>query len=67
MTESKEPIRLVTSQKNQTDKDGVPCYLETQTASNVAFYQKRGFKVVSDGVVPDQEIRIWTMLRKAQR
>jgi len=51
MTESKESIRMVKS----------------QTASNVAFYQKRGFRVVSDGLVPNQEIKIWTMLRQAQR
>jgi GNAT superfamily N-acetyltransferase len=51
----------------QADKDGVPCYLETQTERNVVFYQKRGFEVVSDGVVPGQGVRIWTMLRKAHR
>jgi ribosomal protein S18 acetylase RimI-like enzyme len=59
--------RLIQPVLTQADKDGLPCYLETQTASNVAFYQKRGFQVVSEGVVPDQEIKIWTMLRQAQR
>jgi GNAT superfamily N-acetyltransferase len=59
--------RLLQPVLTQADKDGVPCYLETQTARNVAFYQKRGFKVVNDGAVPNQEIRIWTMLREANR
>ncbi len=59
--------RLIQPVLTQADKHGVPCYLETMAASNLAFYQKRGFKVVSDGLVPNQEIRIWTMLRKAQR
>ena len=51
----------------QADKTGLPCYLETQTERNVTFYQKRGFEVVSDGVVPGQEVRIWMMLREPQR
>lgn len=59
--------RLIQPVLTQADQQGVPCYLETQIASNVAFYQKRGFEIVSEGVVPDQEIRIWTMLRQAQR
>jgi ribosomal protein S18 acetylase RimI-like enzyme len=57
--------RLIQPVLNRADVDGVPCYLETQTEGNVGFYQKRGFEVVSDGVVPDQGIRIWTMLREA--
>ena len=57
--------RLIQPVLNRADLDGVPCYLETQTEGNVRFYQKRGFEVVSDGVVPDQGIRIWTMLREA--
>ena len=59
--------RLVQPVLTQADKDGVPCYLETQTERNVAFYQKRGFEVVSDGLVPEQGFRIWAMLREAQR
>jgi ribosomal protein S18 acetylase RimI-like enzyme len=51
----------------QADQEGVPCYLETQTEQNVAFYQKRGFEVATEGLVPGQEIRIWTMLREPRR
>lgn len=58
--------RLIQPVLTQADRDGVPCYLETQTQGNVSFYENRGFKVVSDGLVPDQEMRIWTMLREAQ-
>jgi ribosomal protein S18 acetylase RimI-like enzyme len=57
--------RLIRPVLSQADQDGLPCYLETQTERNVAFYQKRGFQVVSDGVVPGQEVRIWAMLREA--
>jgi ribosomal protein S18 acetylase RimI-like enzyme len=31
----------------QADASRLPCYLETGTESNVAFYQKRGFEVTS--------------------
>jgi ribosomal protein S18 acetylase RimI-like enzyme len=30
---------------SQADAAGIPCYLETATESNVAFYSKRGFEV----------------------
>lgn len=59
--------RLLQPVLAQADREGVPCYLETQTERNVAFYQKRGFQVVSDGRVSGQEIRVWTMLRQAHR
>lgn len=47
----------------RADREGMPCYLETETEGNVAFYRKRGFQVVSAGLVPGQSLRIWTMLR----
>ncbi len=59
--------RLIEPVLNRADEGGLPCYLETQTERNVRFYLKRGFEVVSDSVVTDQGIRIWTMLRDAHR
>lgn len=35
----------------QADAAGVPCYLETGTDSNVAFYSKRGFEVTGEAIV----------------
>lgn len=58
--------RLLEPVLAQADREGLPCYLETQTQENVDFYQKRGFEVVSDGVVPGHDIRAWAMLRKAR-
>lgn len=49
---------------SQADAAGQPCYLETQNESNLPFYQKHGFEVVSDGVVPKSNLRVWAMLRK---
>jgi len=56
--------RLIAPVLAQADREGGPCYLETETEGNVAFYQKRGFHIVSDGLVPGQSLRIWTMLRE---
>jgi ribosomal protein S18 acetylase RimI-like enzyme len=56
--------RLLQPVLDQADRDGVPCYLETETERNVTFYQKRGFEVVSAGQAPGQGFRIWTMLRE---
>jgi ribosomal protein S18 acetylase RimI-like enzyme len=38
--------QLVEMGTSQADDAGVPCYLETGTDSNIAFYRKRGFEVV---------------------
>jgi ribosomal protein S18 acetylase RimI-like enzyme len=35
----------------QADKAKIPCYLETGTESNVAFYRKRGFEVTGQAEV----------------
>jgi ribosomal protein S18 acetylase RimI-like enzyme len=34
---------------SRADDAGVPCYLETTTDSNIAFYRKRGFEIVGQG------------------
>jgi ribosomal protein S18 acetylase RimI-like enzyme len=36
---------------SQADSAGLPCYLETGTVSNVAFYSKRGFEVIGQAEV----------------
>ena len=36
---------------SQADAAGVPCYLETATESNVAYYSKRGFEVTDQANV----------------
>ena len=48
----------------RADAERLPCYLDTQTESNVRFYEKYGFVVVSEGEVPGHPMRIWAMLRQ---
>ena len=37
---------LVEMGTSRADAAGVPCYLETGTDSNIAFYQRRGFEII---------------------
>ena len=37
---------LVEMGTSRADDAGVPCYLETGTDSNIAFYRKRGFEII---------------------
>jgi ribosomal protein S18 acetylase RimI-like enzyme len=55
--------RLILPVLTRADQDEVPCYLETESERNVAFYERRGSKVVSDGYPPGLQIRMWTMWR----
>lgn len=56
--------RLIQPVLARADAAGLPCYLETETESNVHFYERRGFAVVHSGEVPGQGVRLWTMLRE---
>jgi hypothetical protein len=40
----------------RADAAGVPCYLETGTDSNIAFYQKRGFEVIGQAELYEHKL-----------
>ncbi len=42
--------------------EGLPCYLETETIENVAYYRHHGFEVRSEWDVPTGP-HMWGMLR----
>ena len=48
----------------RADETGVPCYLETETEQNVAFYQKQGFEIAFEGAIADAGLPLWTMVRE---
>jgi len=48
----------------RADVEGVPCYLETQTAGNVVFYRKSGFDVIAEEREPVAELPLWFMVRR---
>ena len=47
------------------DREGMPCFLETNTDKNVAIYRRFGFEVVSEDKLPGTEVTTFAMLRKA--
>lgn len=49
---------------DRADADGVPCYLETQTEANVAFYRSLGFEVVREARDPVGRLPLWFMVRE---
>ena len=55
--------RLLEPVLTKADAQGVPCYLETQTEGNVAFYRKRGFDTVLEEREPVGDLPIWFMVR----
>ena len=54
--------RLLAAVLRRSEGAGVPCYLETQNARNVPFYEKHGFRVVTDAELPGGGLRSWGML-----
>jgi ribosomal protein S18 acetylase RimI-like enzyme len=47
----------------RADAEGLPCYLETETVENVAYYRRHGFEVRSEWEVPADGPHMWGMLR----
>ena len=60
--------RLLEPILTRAGEAGLPCYLETMTEKNVAWYRKLGFEVVRSGVTfaPGAPPN-WTMLRRPGR
>ncbi len=63
---------LMQVQFDRADGEGLPCYLETETPENVAYYRRYGFEVRSEwDVDPDAVLgtpgpHMWGMLRPAR-
>lgn len=49
----------------RADADRTPVYLETATARNVLLYERHGFEVVEELILPRTDVRGWLMLRPA--
>lgn len=47
----------------RADAAGLPCYLETNKARNVSFYERHGFAVCEKGTMPGGGPQFWTMKR----
>jgi GNAT superfamily N-acetyltransferase len=54
-----ELVRHVT---DRCDEEGIPAYLESSNIRNLSLYERNGFRVVDEVVVPDGPV-IWSMWR----
>lgn len=54
--------RLLRPMLARMDAAALPCYLETENAANIAFYQRHGFRVVGEDASPGNP-PIWGMVR----
>jgi ribosomal protein S18 acetylase RimI-like enzyme len=48
----------------QSESEGVPLYLETETEENVKMYQHFGFKLLKEITLPIVEAPMWEMVRE---
>jgi ribosomal protein S18 acetylase RimI-like enzyme len=55
---------LVSYKLKEIDLQGLPAYLETSTEKNVEFYEKMGFHVAEEALIPETEVRQYYMLRE---
>lgn len=55
--------RLLRPALSRADRDGLPCFLETQLEKNVALYEHYGFHVAEKGTIPDSDLTSWAMVR----
>jgi GNAT superfamily N-acetyltransferase len=56
--------RLLKPMLARADREGLPCFLETQEENNVKLYEHFGFKVKEMGTIPGTNIHSWVMERK---
>ncbi|MEA3471391.1 MAG: GNAT family N-acetyltransferase, partial [Thermodesulfobacteriota bacterium] len=56
--------KLVRRLSEHADRDGVPCYLETDKHENVFIYQSLGYEVLGeDSIAQLDNVKIWYMMR----
>jgi ribosomal protein S18 acetylase RimI-like enzyme len=51
----------------RAEADRVPCYLETDKASSVKIYERHGYRVEAEEVLPKLDLRLWYMKRATLR
>lgn len=54
---------LLRSLAARAERDRAPCYLETDRASNVRLYERHGFTLLKEEVLPVLDAKFWFMWR----
>ena len=55
---------LIERKLAEARQNGLPCYLETMTEKDVAFYRKHGFEVVFETEIHSGGLHVWMMSTK---
>jgi len=55
---------LITPGHAAADAAAERIYLETFTIRNVAWYERRGYRVVIEGIVPGTDVPVWGLIRE---
>lgn len=58
--------RLIATGHAKADAAGERVWLETFTAENVRWYERRGYRVVSEAPVPGSAFTLWGLIREPQ-
>jgi ribosomal protein S18 acetylase RimI-like enzyme len=58
---------LLRSLSGKAESDGTPCYLETDKPSSVKIYERHGYRVEAEDVLPSVDLRLWYMRRPDAR
>ncbi len=59
--------KLLRPMLEMADREGLPCFLETQAEKNVAIYEHFGFRVVDEWISPGTDVHSWAMLRSNEK
>ena len=59
--------KLVRQVLAESEKSGLPIYLETGTADNVSMYEHLGFKVIDKINIPKMNLPQWELIREPKQ
>lgn len=51
---------------DQADAVGIPCFVNTHNSVNVPFYERLGFKVIHESLMPGSDITVYSFCRPPQ-
>ena len=58
--------QMILPMLEKADHKSMVCYLDTHAETNIALYQRFGFEVVQESIIPHSNVRHWAMRRSVQ-